>query len=102
LNHAAFTYIVSNKSHRLYVGATTDLIRRVREHKEKRYPGAFTARYNFDRLVWYEAWPTYDDALVREQVIKGWTRAKKVALIQANNPNWPDLSAGILDALLAR
>jgi len=99
MNRAAFTYIMSNKSHTLYVGATRDLIDRVRQHKQKIFPNAFTARYNFDRLVWYEAWPTFEEAEKREQSIKMWSRARKVALIQAGNPNWLDLSNRYLDAL---
>jgi putative endonuclease len=90
----AYVYIVSNKSHTLYVGSTTDLRRRLREHKEKTYPNAFTARYVFDRLVYFEVLPQIDAARKREQQMKGWTRARKVALIQADNPNWKDLSAG--------
>jgi len=75
MNRAAFTYMMSNKSHTLYVGATRDLIQRVRQHKQKIYPSAFTARYNFDRLVWYESWPTFEEA-EREQRIKSWSRAR--------------------------
>lgn len=99
MNRAAFTYIMSNKSHTLYVGATRNLIDRVREHKQKVYPNAFTARYNFDRLVWYESWPAFEEAEAREQAIKMWSRARKVALIQAENPNWLDLSERWFDAL---
>ena len=91
--------MMSNKSHRLYVGWTTDLISRAREHREKLYPNAFTARYSFDRLVWFEAHPSSKDAWTRERQIKSWVRSKKVALIQAANPNWLDL-ASELHALL--
>ncbi len=91
--------MMSNKSHRLYVGATRDLIQRVRQHKRKMYPSAFTARYNFDRLVWYESFPTFEEALDRERRIKNLHRADKVALIQAENPNWLDLSDRWLSAL---
>ena len=88
----AYVYIVSNKSHRLYVGWTVDLLSRLREHKEKLYPESFTARYNFDRLVWFEVVADQKAALIRERKIKHWTRAKKVALIQEKNPNWLDLA----------
>ena len=89
----AYVYIVSNKSHRLYVGWTSDLLRRVREHTQKLYPDAFTARYNFDRLVWFEVVAGGEKAaLIRERKIKHWSRAKKVALIQEQNPNWLDLT----------
>jgi putative endonuclease len=59
----AYVYILSNKSHRLYIGATTDLVRRVTEHRDKKYVTSFTARYHFDRLVYYEVTPDYDAAL---------------------------------------
>jgi len=98
----AFVYIMSNKSHRLYTGSTTDLVRRVREHKERVYPNGFTARYNFDRLVYFEALPNFSTAIARERQIKAWTRAKRVALIQSENPNWNDLSGAFEDLLLAR
>ena len=92
-SEVAFIYMMSNKSHRLYVGQTTDLVTRVREHREKSYPNGFTARYNFDRLVWFETVANAGEAVKRERQLKGWTRAKKVELIQAENPNWLDLSA---------
>ena len=97
----AFVYIMSNKSHRLYTGSTTDLVGRVREHKERRYPNGFTARYNFDRFVYFESLPSFATAIARERQIKAWTRAKRVALIQSKNPNWNDLSAAFDDLLLA-
>ena len=89
---AAFVYIMSNKSHRLYVGWTIDLLQRVHQHKTKTYANAFTARYNFDRLVWFEAFDSEEAALERERKMKHWTREQKIALIQAKNPNWLDLT----------
>lgn len=98
----AFVYIVSNKSHRLYVGQTTDLPNRVREHREKSYPNGFTARYKFDRLVWFESQPDVKAAVLRERQLTGWTRAKKIALIQADNPNWLDLTPKLAPASYLR
>jgi putative endonuclease len=98
----AFVYIISNKSHTLYTGCTVDLLARVREHKEKRFKDHFTARYNFDRLVYYEWLPTEKEGAAREKQIKAWTRAKRVALIQVRNPKWLDLSATFADLLMAR
>ena len=89
----AFVYIMSNRHRRIYVGSTVNLPIRVAQHKRKHFPNAFTARYQFYRLVWFEACATLVAALSREKQIKGWVRAKKVALIQAKNPNWKDLSA---------
>lgn len=65
-----YVYIVSNKTHRLYVGCTIDLLRRFHEHKTKFYPTAFTARYNFDRLVWFEMVDGLAAAEERERKIK--------------------------------
>ena len=89
----AYVYIMSNRNHRIYVGSTVDLPLRVAQHKLKVYPASFTARYNFYRLVWFEAVEDWSAAERREAQIKRWTRARKVALIQAANPNWRDLSA---------
>jgi putative endonuclease len=86
-----YVYIMSNRTHRLYVGCTNDLIRRCREHIERRNRKAFTARYTYNRLVYYEALPSEELALKRERQIKSWSRAKRVALIQSKNPNWYDL-----------
>ena len=90
-------YILSNKAHTLYVGSTNDLLRRRAEHKWRLYPNAVTARYTFDRCVYYELLDTEEAARTRETEIKGWTRARKVELIQSVNPWWhdrtPDLSA---------
>jgi len=98
----AWVYAMSNRTHRLYIGATTDLLGRVRDHKEKRYANAFTARYSLNRLVYYEFHATYEEALARERHLKGWTRVRKVALIQAKNPNWIDLSKEFTVLLMAR
>lgn len=85
-------YIVSNNAHTLYTGATENLARRIDEHKNRLYPNGFTARYTFDRCVYFEVLKTSDEAYRRERQIKGWSRAKKIALIQKDNPNWLDLS----------
>ncbi len=91
--HIYFTYIVASRSRTLYVGVTGDLLRRVFEHKLKLRPG-FTAKYNCNRLVWFERFGEVSAAIQREKELKGWIRAKKVALIQLANPTWEDLSEG--------
>jgi putative endonuclease len=88
-----FVYILASKSRTLYVGVTNDLERRVAEHRSKLVPG-FTRRYNITRLVYFEKTTDVHSALAREKEIKGWTRAKKVALIERANPTWEDLSQG--------
>ena len=87
-----YVYIMSNRAHTLYTGMTNDLPRRVTQHKERTYPNAFTARYTFARLVYYEEAADQKAAALREKRVKAWPRAKRVALIQAGNPNWNDLS----------
>ena len=86
-------YIMTNKSKTLYTGVTNDLIRRVLEHKQKKIQG-FTYRYNINKLVYFESTPDIRIAIAREKQIKGWTRAKKIALIESVNPDWKDLSEG--------
>jgi putative endonuclease len=93
---------MSNKAHRLYVGATIDLVRRVQQHEEKTYPSSFTARYNYDRLVYFEVADSFHLAKARERYLKGLNRARKVALMQQHNPNWLDLSVQFDDLLMAR
>jgi len=89
-----FVYIMTNKSRTLYTGVTNDLVRRVYEHRHKLVPG-FTAKYNITQLVYYEATESILAAIAREKQIKGWLRAKKIALIESQNPGWKDLSAEI-------
>ena len=92
-------YILSNHAHTIYVGSTNDLIRRRSEHEQKAHGDAFTARYTFDRVVFIEYVADETAARAREKQIKGWTRAKKVALIQATNPNWADVMPSIMELL---
>ena len=87
-----FVYIMASRSRTLYTGVTNDLERRVYEHKRKLIDG-FTSRYNIERLVFFEATEDVLSAIAREKEIKGWTRAKKIALIEGSNPTWEDLSA---------
>ncbi|MGA8086103.1 MAG: GIY-YIG nuclease family protein [Terracidiphilus sp.] len=85
------TYIIASRSRTIYVGVTGDLRRRVFQHKQKKHPG-FTARYNCNRLVWFESFSEVSAAIQREKEIKGWTRVKKIALIEHANATWEDLS----------
>ncbi len=86
-----FVYIAASPSRTLYVGVTSDLERRMYEHKRKLIPG-FTSRYGVSRLVHSETFANVDDAIAREKEIKGWRREKKVRLIEMTNPRWRDLS----------
>ena len=87
-----YVYILASKSRALYTGITSDLWRRLWEHKNNAFPG-FTSSYRVYRLVYFETFKYVDNAIKREKQIKGWLRAKKVALIEAENPTWEDFSA---------
>jgi putative endonuclease len=86
-----YVYIMASRSRTLYTGVTNNLERRVSQHKLKLLPG-FTALYRIDRLVYFEHHGDIREAIRREKQIKGWTRAKKLALIKPMNPGWCDLS----------
>ena len=86
------TYIVTNKNHTvLYTGVTSALRKRIWEHKNKMYPGSFSARYNVDELVYYEAFFDIGEAIAREKQIKAGSRQKKLDMINAFNQEWMDL-----------
>ena len=89
--HQYYVYIVASPSRTIYTGVTNDLERRMWQHKQKIVKG-FTAEYGVARLVWFEEYRMIDDAIAREKQIKGWRRDKKLALIEAENPKWRDLS----------
>jgi putative endonuclease len=84
-------YIMASKSKVLYIGVTNDIESRVFEHKNKVNNG-FTARYNINRLVYYEDTDDISYAIQREKTLKKWLRAWKIALIEEDNPKWEDLA----------
>jgi len=88
-----YIYIMTNSSRTLYTGVTANLVRRIYEHKNKLIEG-FTQKYNITKLVYYEITNDVQVAIQREKQIKGWLRKKKIALIEAANPEWKDLSEG--------
>ena len=91
-NRIYYVYIMTNKTHStLYIGVTSDLEHRAKEHKNKTNPG-FTAKYNINQLVHYEEFEYIEDAINREKQLKAGSRKRKVELITRNNPNWKDLS----------
>lgn len=77
----------------LYVGVTNNLQHRVAQHKKKLIPG-YTAQYNLFKLVYFEQFREVREAIAREKQLKGWLRARKVALVVEKNPLWDDLAAG--------
>ena len=90
-----YVYILTNISRTLYIGVTHSLERRLYEHKHKLIAG-FTRKYNLTMLVYFETTPDVQSALAREKQIKGWTRDKKITLIEQQNPKWQDFSSGWL------
>ena len=91
-----YVYILaSGKNGTLYIGVTNNLSMRVWNHKEGR-ASDFTKRYGVTKLVWYEEYPIVPLAIQRETSLKRWKREWKIALIEKMNPNWDDLSAGLV------
>ncbi|MBK5214505.1 MAG: GIY-YIG nuclease family protein [Flavobacteriaceae bacterium] len=87
-------YIMTNKYNKvLYVGVTSDLVQRVERHKTKFYKKSFTAQYNCDKLVYYCHFATMLEAIAFEKKLKAGSRAKKVALVEAMNPDWVEIAA---------
>jgi putative endonuclease len=85
-------YIITNQHHTtLYVGVTSNLSRRVQQHINKEDKKSFSARYNLNKLVYYEPFLYIEEAIERETQIKKWSRSKKEALINSLNPSWKDL-----------
>ena len=92
MQRGGYTYIMTNQHHTvLYTGVTSRLFKRVHEHKTKLHPKSFTARYNIDKLVWYEGFHRIEEAIAREKQIKAGSRQKKIDLINSINPEWSDL-----------
>ena len=84
-------YILAGEPGVLYTGMTNHLLRRIAEHKQTKVRG-FTQNYNVTKPVWFEAHSGPNSAIAREKQIKSWSRKKKIALIEAMNPGWEDLS----------
>jgi putative endonuclease len=88
-----WVYIATNHSRTLYVGVTSDLQKRIAEHQSAT-TGGFTSRYRIDSLVYFESTTDIFSAIAREKQIKGWSREKKLRLVESKNPGWVDLVAG--------
>ena len=90
--HVYYVYILTNIHHNvLYTGVTNDLERRCYEHKQKKIKG-FTQKYNVDKLIYFERFDSIDSAIAREKQIKGFSKEKKLALINKANNDWKELS----------
>jgi putative endonuclease len=88
--------LASKKEGTLYIGVTSDLIKRVWEHRNEVTQG-FTKNYGVHFLVWYEQHPTMESAIKREKTLKTWLRAWKIHLINKSNPTWKDLYEDLID-----
>ncbi len=87
---------MTNDSHQsLYIGMSTDLPARILQHREGEIPG-YTQKYRCHKLVYYEACEDADEAYLKEKQMKGWTRVKKVGLINYTNPTWKDLFENLI------
>ena len=87
-----YVYILfSHRNGTLYTGVTSNLKRRVYEHKTKLHPNSFSAKYSVDKLGYYEEYASIKEAIEREKQIKGGSRTAKLALIEGMNPQWEDL-----------
>jgi len=93
LGKTYYVYIMASPSKSTYIGVTSNLERRVWEHKQKVSLKAHTRKYNEVLLVYIEEYPDPWSAIAREKELKDWNRARKLALIEAGNPGWQDLSA---------
>jgi len=92
MKYGGCIYILSNFTNTvLYIGVTSDLYARVSEHKEKKYPDSFTGKYNCNKLVYYESFSRFEEAIAREKQMKKWKREWKEKLINEMNPQWLDL-----------
>ena len=91
-------YIVTNKRNAVfYTGVTSDILGRIWEHKNKKHPNSFTAKYNCDKLVYYEFYPHIEEAINAEKLIKGGNRKSKMQFVMAINPEWKDLYEVLLE-----
>ena len=87
--------LASQRNGTLYVGVTSDLIKRVWQHKNDLAVG-FSSRHDAHTLVWYERHETMKSAILREKLLKGWKRAWKIRLVENENPEWLDLYSTLL------
>ena len=88
-----YVYIMASQRRVLYIGITSHIEIRVRQHKDHRF-GGFTAKYNVTSLVYFERYGSVGKAIRREKELKSWRREKKIELIESTNSNWRDLSYG--------
>lgn len=97
---AGFIYIITNKNNTtLYTGVTSNLPKRIQEHKEKLHLQSFSSKYNLHKLVYWESFQEIGDAIFREKQIKAGSRQQKLHLIESINLEWKDLTEDIKDIM---
>ncbi len=88
-----YVYILANnRNGTIYIGVTSNLEKRIKQHKEKVYEQSFTSKYEINKLVYYESTENAESAIAREKQLKNWKRQWKLDVIEKNNPQWKDLS----------
>ena len=93
MNEPSFVYIMSNMNRNvLYIGETSELEKRINQHKSHSFHGSFTDKYNCTALIYYEEFSSIEEAISREKQLKTWSRKKKDKLIKVMNPNLKDLA----------
>jgi putative endonuclease len=99
MNKQAYVYILaSERNGTLYVGVTSDILKRIYEHKSKSNAKSYTSKYAVNKLVWYITGDNIESAIELEKKIKNRNRAWKIGLIEKGNPEWRDLSVDLLDS----
>ena len=93
MSEYAYVYIMANSFRKLYIGFTTEIEIRVKQHKNHINPNCHTAKYNIHDLVYFEHFSSILAGIRREKVLKGWLRIRKLELIITSNPEWKDLSS---------
>ena len=85
-------YILTNQYNSVfYIGVTSDLLPRIIQHQNKTFPNSFSAKYQCNKLVYYQSFESIEEAIKHEKKLKNWRRKWKIELIEKNNPNWKDL-----------
>ncbi|MCB9032670.1 MAG: GIY-YIG nuclease family protein [Chitinophagales bacterium] len=100
MTKGGYIYILSNQHNTtLYIGVTSNLVNRIYEHKTKKYNNSFSAKYNLNKIIYYEFFTSIEEAINREQYLKGKKRIYKEQLINSINPQWKDLWHNIQDCI---
>ena len=95
MHKGSYIYILTNKNNTvLYVGVTSDLSKRMQQHRSGYFKNAFTSRYNLTKLVYYEEFDSIEAAITSEKQLKAGSRKKKINLIEKRNPEWKNLYNG--------